>query len=195
MKKFRSPDDVLEQLASFMKDSEEEDTSVMNSDNRKNILENEDDLCVVRRSVASFINQHIRRTIGFALSTPAVTYKTKRMLQLVRHEFSRERNTFFSTSANERISSEPTFIEDYAAVVNEVHAEKAKTEKSNLNMDKHLQSVMKKVDKLYFSKKGQNNPQKVVKPQSRAVAEKLYHAMNQRIQKQEQMTEDTNDEI
>ena len=68
VKKFRSPDDVLEQLASFMKDSEEEDTSVMNSDNRKNVLDKEDNLCVVPRLVASFINQHIRRTIGFALS-------------------------------------------------------------------------------------------------------------------------------
>ena len=46
------------------------------------------------RNIGSFINGHIRRTIGFALSAPDVTYDTKKMIQLLRHEFSRKRESY-----------------------------------------------------------------------------------------------------
>ena len=39
----------------------------------------------------SFINRHILRTIGFALNNKGVSYSTKKMIQLVRHQFSRKR--------------------------------------------------------------------------------------------------------
>ena len=39
----------------------------------------------------SFINKHILRTIGFALNNKGVSSSTKKMIQLVRHQFSRKR--------------------------------------------------------------------------------------------------------
>ena len=39
----------------------------------------------------SFINKHIVRTIGFALNNKGVSSGTKKMIQLVRHQFSRKR--------------------------------------------------------------------------------------------------------
>ena len=39
----------------------------------------------------SFINRHILRTIGFALNNKGVSSSTKKMIQLVRHQFSRKR--------------------------------------------------------------------------------------------------------
>ena len=36
-----------------------------------------------RRNIGSFINGHIRRTIGYALSAPNVTHETKKMIQLL----------------------------------------------------------------------------------------------------------------
>ena len=39
----------------------------------------------------SFINKHILRTIGFALNNKGVSSGTKKMIQLVRHQFSRKR--------------------------------------------------------------------------------------------------------
>ena len=39
----------------------------------------------------SFINRHIVRTIGFALNNKGVSSSTKKMIQLVRHQFSRKR--------------------------------------------------------------------------------------------------------
>ena len=42
-------------------------------------------------SVNSFVNQHIVRTIGFALNNKGISHEAKKMIQLVRHQFSRKR--------------------------------------------------------------------------------------------------------
>ena len=39
----------------------------------------------------SFVNDHILRTIGFALNNKGISYDAKKMIQLVRHQFSRKR--------------------------------------------------------------------------------------------------------
>ena len=44
----------------------------------------------------TFINQHVLRTIGFALANKSVNSETKKMIQLVRHQFSRKRDSCLS---------------------------------------------------------------------------------------------------
>ena len=44
--------------------------------------------------IGTYINGHIRRTIGFILSAPDFTYNTKKMIHLLRHEFSRKRECY-----------------------------------------------------------------------------------------------------
>ena len=40
---------------------------------------------------SSFINKHIIRTIAFALNNKGISHDAKKMIQLVRHQFSRKR--------------------------------------------------------------------------------------------------------
>ena len=47
----------------------------------------------------TFINKHILRTIGFALNNKSVASETKKMIQLVRHQFSRKRGDTLGTSS------------------------------------------------------------------------------------------------
>ena len=62
-------------------------------DQRNDIIEDETDVedCDRKehmpRNIGSYINSHIGRTIGFALSAPDVTYDTKKMIQILRHQF------------------------------------------------------------------------------------------------------------
>ena len=48
----------------------------------------------------TFINKHMLRTIGFALNNRGVTSQTKKMIQLVRHQFSRKRGNTVGTSSD-----------------------------------------------------------------------------------------------
>ena len=47
----------------------------------------------------TFINKHILRTIGFAQNNKSVTSETKKMIQLVRHQFSRKSGDTLGTSS------------------------------------------------------------------------------------------------
>ena len=47
----------------------------------------------------TYINQHVLRTIGFALGNKSVSSETKKMIQLVRHQFSRKRDSCFSVAS------------------------------------------------------------------------------------------------
>ena len=67
---FRPYQEVLDELASFKWDNNDDSIPPKNT----------------------FINQHILRTIGFALSNKSVNSETKKMIQLVRHQFSRKRD-------------------------------------------------------------------------------------------------------
>ena len=67
---FRPYQEILDELASFKWDNNDDSIPPKNT----------------------FINQHILRTIGFALSNKSVNSETKKMIQLVRHQFSRKRD-------------------------------------------------------------------------------------------------------
>ena len=67
---FRPYQQVLDELASFKGDNNDASLPPNNT----------------------FINQHVLRTIGFALSNKSVNSETKKMIQLVRHQFSRKRD-------------------------------------------------------------------------------------------------------
>ena len=67
---FRPYQEVLDELASFKWDNSDDSRTPKNT----------------------FINQHVLRTIGFALSNKSVNSETKKMIQLVRHQFSRKRD-------------------------------------------------------------------------------------------------------
>ena len=68
---FRAYQQVLDELASFKRDNIDVSLPPNNT----------------------FINQHVLRTIGFALSNKSVNSETKKMIQLVRHQFSRRRDS------------------------------------------------------------------------------------------------------
>ena len=67
---FRPYQEVLDELASFKWDNNDDSIPPKNT----------------------FISQHVLRTIGFALSNKSVNSETKKMIQLVRHQFSRKRD-------------------------------------------------------------------------------------------------------
>ena len=86
---FRPPLDVIAELESYMNNNLEMDKhNEVAEGTEDNDSEEKESL---PRNIGSYINGHIRRTIGFALSAPNVTYETKKMIQLLRHEFSRKR--------------------------------------------------------------------------------------------------------
>ena len=67
---FRPYQEILDELASFKWDNNDDSIPPKNT----------------------FINQHILRTIGFALNNKSINSETKKMIQLVRHQFSRKRD-------------------------------------------------------------------------------------------------------
>ena len=54
-------------------------------------------------SANSFVNQHIVRTIGFALNNKGISYEAKKMIQLIRHQFSRKRGALSGFLDDEQI--------------------------------------------------------------------------------------------
>ena len=75
------------------------------------------------RNIGSFINGHIRRTIGFALSAPNVTHETKKMIQLLRHQFSRKRSKLFERRDNDLDTEFKDVLDDYAEISCEAQAD------------------------------------------------------------------------
>ena len=54
-------------------------------------------------SANSFVNQHVVRTIGFALKNKGISYEAKKMIQLIRHQFSRKRGALSGFLDDEQI--------------------------------------------------------------------------------------------
>ena len=75
-------------------------------------MDNNDDSILPKNT---FINQHVLRTIGFALSNKSVKSETKKMIQLVRHQFSRKRDSCLPVGAyvdkNKDASEEADLLE------------------------------------------------------------------------------------
>ena len=197
VEKFRDSDTVIEELRTYMTTSKQPnphnlkehlDSIYDNAAEKKQELEN------VRSSAATFINQHIRRTIGFALSASAVTYKEKKMIQLVRHEFSRKRFTLFSED-NEKIKPpHPNIIEEYAELLCEATDDSETENRSRTVMKKHLTTVVQDVEKLYSSSLSPTSPVRSVKPKTLKDAETILADVDEKIQNYQKLQEDADDE-
>ena len=65
-------------------------------------------------ATSTFMNKHILRTIGFALNNKGISSDTKKMIQLVRHQFSRKRGSlsgFIDDSAIDKYVEETELLE------------------------------------------------------------------------------------
>ena len=149
----------------------------------------------VQYSTASFINQHLRRTIGFGVSAPAVTYKEKKMIQLVRHEHSRKRFTIFSEEPQERNHVDANIIEEYAELLCEANADLDTQSRSRTVLKKHLTTVVQEVEKLYSSSRTARLPIRTVKAKTMKHAERILADMNEKIQNYHELQEHVDDEV
>ena len=119
---FRPPLDVIAELETYMKenlkmdqhnDLAPDDSNVDDCDRKKNMP----------RTIGSYINGHIRRTIGFALSAPDVKHDTKKMINLLRHQFSRKRETLFEGNRKSHDEDISHILEEYAEIMCDAQAD------------------------------------------------------------------------
>ena len=144
---FRPPLDIIAELETYMSDN-------LKMDKRKVVIAEKADVddCDQKenlpQNIGSYINGHIRRTIGFALSAPNVTHETKKMIQLLRHEFSRKRENLFERLKSRHDEEVRDILEDYAAILCEAQADQLALNKATTRMDKHLSDVYKSLERL-----------------------------------------------
>ena len=116
------------------------------------------------RNIGSYINSHIRRTIGFALSAPDVTYDTKKMIQILRHEFSRKREKLFEGHNSRHDEEVSDILEEYNEILCEAQADRLAQNKAKTRMDKHLNDVFNSLERLRDDdQKGLSNQKTITK--------------------------------
>ena len=89
----------------------------------------------------SFVNKHIIRTIGFALNNKGISYDEKKMIQLVRHQFSRKRGAlsdFLDDKAIHQHVDEMELLE----VVRDHQLELLGIKKGKSAMDLHVEELV-----------------------------------------------------
>ena len=144
---FRPPLDVIAELETYMNEN-------LKMDQRNDIIEDETDVedCdrkePIPRNIGSYINSHIRRTIGFALSAPDVTYDTKKMIQILRHEFSRKREKLFEGHNSRHDEEVSDILEEYSEILCEAQADRLAQNNAKTRMDKHLNDVFNSLERL-----------------------------------------------
>ena len=153
VQEFRPPWDVIADLEKYMNSNLEMDKKNDKGDcgeyeEKKGDSGEYEEKQSLHRNIGSFINGHIRRTIGFALSAPNVTHETKKMIQLLRHQFSRKRAKLFERRDNELDSEFQDVLDDYAEISCEAQADMLAKNKSKTRMDKHLADVFKSIERL-----------------------------------------------
>ena len=143
---FRPPLEVIAELETYMNNLEMDN----DSDEKETRDESDDyeEKQSLPRNIGSFINAHIRRTIGFALSAPNVTHETKKMIQLLRHQFSRKRSKLFERQHGEFETVSNDVLDDYAEILCEAQADMLAKNKPTTRMDKHLADVSKSIERL-----------------------------------------------
>ncbi|MEL7307595.1 MAG: AAA family ATPase, partial [Pseudomonadota bacterium] len=147
VEKFRPPLDVIAELETYM-------TKNLTMDQRNEIIEDETDVeeCEQKehmpRNIGSYINSHIRRTIGFALSAPDVKHDTKKMIQLLRHQFSRKRQKLFEGHNSTYDEEDSDILGEYAEVMCEAQADRLAPNKHKTRMEKHLDDVFNSLERL-----------------------------------------------
>ena len=92
-------------------------------------------------SKTSFINKHVLRTIGFALNNKGVSSGTKKMIQLVRHQFSRKRGAI-SCYLNEDERFEQAEEMEMLDVVRENQLDLLGISKPKKPMDLHIEELL-----------------------------------------------------
>ena len=197
VQKFRDSDAVIEELRTYMTTSKEPNSPNLKEhldDVYDNSAEKKQEVENVKCSAVSFINQHIRRTIGFALLAPAVTYKEKKMMQLVRHEFSRKRFTLYSEDHEKIKASHPNIIEEYADLLCEADDDSHIQKRSRTVMKKHLTAVQQDVEKLYFSSLSDASSVRSVKAKTLKDAETILAVVEEKIKNYQELQEDVDDE-
>ena len=123
---FRPYQEVLAELASFKYGSD--DGTLPRTDN--------------------FINKHILRTIGFALNNRGVTSETKKMIQLVRHQFSRKRGDTVGTSSVGSGKRDGSVDRELLEVVRDVHLDEICGPKTISAYDQYIDDVRKRYNSL-----------------------------------------------
>ena len=144
---FRPPLDVIAELETYMKENSKIDQHNDLAPDESNVDDcdrNEN----MHRTIGSYINGHIRRTIGFALSAPDVKHDTKKMINLLRHQFSRKRETLFEGNRNTHDEEVSQILEEYAEIMCDVQADNLAHTKPTTRMDKHLDDVYKSLERL-----------------------------------------------
>ena len=95
----------------------------------------------------TFINKHILRTIGFALNNRGVTSQTKKMIQLVRHQFSRKRGDTVGTSFDGSGRKHGSQVREMLEVVRDVQLDEICGKKISLS-DQYLGDVKERYNSL-----------------------------------------------
>ena len=96
----------------------------------------------------TFINQHILRTIGFALNNKCVTSETKKMIQLIRHQFSRKRGVTLGASYHGSGRGDGSAERELLEVVREVQLDEISGPKKISRYDQYLDDVRKRYNSL-----------------------------------------------
>mgnify|MGYP003723480399 CR=1 FL=1 len=95
----------------------------------------------------TFINKHILRTIGFALNNKSVTSETKKMIQLIRHQFSRKRGDTVGTFSDGSGKRDGSVDRELLEVVRDAQLDEICPKRMS-TYDKYLDDVKKRYDSL-----------------------------------------------
>ena len=89
----------------------------------------------------SFINKHIIRTIGIALSNKGISYDEKKMIQLVRHQFSRKRGGLSDILDDQNINDH-LYETEMLEAVRDTQLEKLGMSKGKTAMELHVEELL-----------------------------------------------------
>ena len=123
---FRPYQQVLDELASFKRDY-----------NNASLPPNN-----------TFINQHVLRTIGFALSNKSVNSETKKMIQLVRHQFSRRRDSCMGVGVSDDKTKDIAEERDLLDIIRTNQLDELCLGKRKSAVDVHLDELRLNCDNL-----------------------------------------------
>ena len=123
---FRPYQEVLAELAAFKVDSDDGSHTLKNT----------------------FINRHVLRTIGFALSNKSVKSETKKMIQLVRHQYSRKRDSCMPVDAKGDKLEDASEDKDLLDIITDKQLDLLRLSKPKSAVDLHLEELRFKCDDL-----------------------------------------------
>ena len=123
---FRPYQEVLAELAAFNGDNNPDSLHVKNT----------------------FINRHVLRTIRFALSNKSVNSETKKMIQLVRHQYSRKRDSCLPVDAKGEKPEDGSEETDLLEIIRDNQLDQLCLSKPKSAADEHIDELCLKCDNL-----------------------------------------------